>query len=57
VKGGWRKLPNEELHNFYTLPNIIRIMKSTTIRWVGCGGHRRVYGREKKFIQNFGRNI
>jgi hypothetical protein len=23
VTGGWRKLQNEELHNFYSLPSII----------------------------------
>jgi hypothetical protein len=28
VTGDWRKLHNEELHNFYTSPNIIRMMKS-----------------------------
>jgi hypothetical protein len=25
---GWRKLHNEELHNLYSLPNIVRIIKS-----------------------------
>jgi hypothetical protein len=30
--GGWRKLRNEELHNLYSLPSIIRIMKSRTMR-------------------------
>jgi hypothetical protein len=33
VIGGWRKLHNEELHNFYYLPSIIRIIKSRSIRW------------------------
>jgi hypothetical protein len=28
VTGDWRKPHNEELHNLYSLPNIIRIMKS-----------------------------
>jgi hypothetical protein len=28
VKGGWRKLHNEELHNLYSSPNIIRMIKS-----------------------------
>jgi hypothetical protein len=28
VMGGWRKLHNEELHNFYSSPNIITIIKS-----------------------------
>jgi hypothetical protein len=30
----WRKLHNEELHNLYSLPNIIRMMKSRKIRCV-----------------------
>jgi hypothetical protein len=33
--GGWRKLHNEELHNLYSLPSIIRIMKSRRMRWAG----------------------
>jgi hypothetical protein len=28
VTGGWRKLLNEELHNLYSSPNIIRMIKS-----------------------------
>jgi hypothetical protein len=28
VAGGWRRLHNEELHNFYALQNIIRVIKS-----------------------------
>jgi hypothetical protein len=28
VAGGWRRPHNEELHNLYTSPNIIRIIKS-----------------------------
>jgi hypothetical protein len=31
----WRKLHNEELHNLYSSPNIIRIIKSRRIRWAG----------------------
>jgi hypothetical protein len=27
VAGGWRGLHNEELHNLYTSPNIIRVVK------------------------------
>jgi hypothetical protein len=33
VTGGWRKLHNEELHDLYSLPNIIRMIKSRTMRW------------------------
>jgi hypothetical protein len=34
VTGDWRKLHNEELHNFYSSPNIIRIINSR-MRWAG----------------------
>jgi hypothetical protein len=33
VIGGWRKLHNEERHNLYCSPSIIRIIKSTRKRW------------------------
>jgi hypothetical protein len=36
VTGDWRKLHNEELHNLYSSPNIIRMIKSGKIR---CAGH------------------
>jgi hypothetical protein len=35
MTGGWRKLHNEELHNLYSLPNIIRMILSRRIRWAG----------------------
>jgi hypothetical protein len=35
VTEGWRKLHNEELHNLYSSPSIIRIIKSRRIRWAG----------------------
>jgi hypothetical protein len=35
VTGGWRKLHNEELHNLYSSPNIIGMIKSRRIRWAG----------------------
>jgi hypothetical protein len=33
VAGGWRKLHNEELHNLYSSPSIIRIIQSRRMRW------------------------
>jgi hypothetical protein len=35
VTGEWRKLHNEELRDFYSLPSIIRIIKSRMMRWAG----------------------
>jgi hypothetical protein len=35
VTGGWRKLHNEELHNLYSPPGIIRIIKSRKMRLAG----------------------
>jgi hypothetical protein len=47
VKGGWRKLHNEGLHNLYSSPSIIRIIKSKGMRWAGhvarMGEKRNVY--------------
>jgi hypothetical protein len=36
VTGGWRKLNNEELHNLYSSPSIITMIKSRRMRWAGC---------------------
>jgi hypothetical protein len=35
VTEGWRKLHNEELHNLYSSPSIIRMIKSRRMRWTG----------------------
>jgi hypothetical protein len=33
--GGWKKQHNEELHNLYSSPSIIRMTKSRRMRWAG----------------------
>jgi hypothetical protein len=35
VTGEWRRLHNEELYYMYSLPNIIRVIRSRRMRWAG----------------------
>jgi hypothetical protein len=47
-EGSWRKLHNDELHSLYSVPNIVKIIKSRMMKWSGhviCMGEGRgVYG-------------
>jgi hypothetical protein len=53
--GSWRKLHNDELHDLYSLPNSVRVIKSRRMRWaghvahmgVGRGVYRVLVGRPK----------
>jgi hypothetical protein len=52
VTGEWRMLHNEELHNFYSSPDIIRQIKSRRMRWTA---HVARVGEERKlYVQGFG---
>jgi hypothetical protein len=45
-KRGWRKLCKEELHNSYSVPNGIRMIKSGKVRWavhIACMGRKGIY--------------
>jgi hypothetical protein len=56
VTGEWRKLHNEELNGLYSLPNIVRVVKSRRMRWAGHvarmgndrGVHRVLVGKPEK---------
>ena len=47
VTGKWRRLHTEELHHLSCSPNIIRVIRSRRMRWVGhvarMGDKRRAY--------------
>jgi len=56
MTGEWRKLDNEELNDLYSLPSIVRVVKSRRMRWAGHvarmgedrGVHRVSMGNEGK---------
>jgi len=52
VAGSWRRLHNGDLQNLYSMPYIIRVVKSRRIRQVGHMAS--MDGRNEKYIQNCG---
>jgi hypothetical protein len=48
VVGEWGRLHNEELHNLYTSPNIIRVIKLRRVRWTVHT--ERIHMRENIYI-------
>jgi hypothetical protein len=46
---GWRKLYTEELHNVYSSPNIISVIKEEEI-----GGACSMHSSNDKYVQHFG---
>jgi hypothetical protein len=45
VTGEWKKLHNEEFHDMYSSPSIIRIIKARRMRWAG---HAAQIGEKRK---------
>jgi hypothetical protein len=51
VTGVWRKLHEEELHDPYSSPIIVRVIKSRRMR---LAGHVARMGRREKRVEGFG---
>jgi hypothetical protein len=48
--GSWRKLRDDELHSLYSSPNIVRAIKSRTMRWAGHVARK----GDERCLQGFG---
>jgi hypothetical protein len=52
VAGGWRILHNEEFHSLYASKNVIGMVKSRRIRWMGHRvGMREIRNAYKIFVR------
>jgi hypothetical protein len=50
IRGCWRKMHYKGLHNLYSSPNIIRIIKSRRMRWTG---HAARMGQKRNAYRDF----
>jgi len=46
----WSRLHNEELNGMYSSPNIVRVIKSRRMRWVGHVAHM---GEERRCMESW----
>jgi hypothetical protein len=54
--GGWRKLHDEELHNVYPSPSIIRMIKLRSIKCIGPVRHKyKILVRKSEEKRSLGR--
>jgi hypothetical protein len=53
VAGGWRRLSYEELHNLYASQNIIKVIKSRSIRWARYVAHMKEINAYKILVGKF----
>ena len=51
VRKELRKLHNEELNDLYSLPKIVRVIKSRRMRWVGGGSMWQAWGRGVEYTR------
>jgi hypothetical protein len=51
VTGDWRKIHNEELHDLYSSPNIVWVIKLKRMRWAG---HVALMGERRGVYRVFG---
>ena len=54
VRGEWKSLHNEELYDFFSSPNIIRVIKPRRVR---LAGHVARIGSEQVHTAFFGGNL
>jgi hypothetical protein len=52
--GSWRKVHNDELHSLYSLPNIVKVIKSRRMRWAGHVAHIEEGRGGERCLQGFG---
>jgi len=52
--GGWRKSHNEKPRDFYFLQNIIKALKSSTMKWVGHAAWAGKMLMERNHLQGLG---